>query len=71
MNKDLCCAFEEGILYTIGLLVNMDEPYLAVEILLRSGLEKMDITLLDNTEKYALMHLDNYSTKVAFTWDGK
>lgn len=65
------CAFDEGIFYSAGILMTRGEPVLAADILWESDLHDVDITLLDNTERYAMMALDSEDNRINFTWDGK
>lgn len=65
------CAFDEGIFYSAGILMERGEPVLAADILWEANLHNVDITLLDNTERYAMMALDSADNRINFTWDGK
>jgi len=65
------CAFDEGLFYAAGILVGRGEPVLAADILYEASLTNVDITLLDDTERYAMYELDKADNRINFTWDGK
>ena len=65
------CAFDEGIFYSAGILLNQGEPVLAADILWEANLHNVDITLLDDTERYAMMALNSEDNRINFTWDSK
>ena len=65
------CGFDEGIFYSAAILVGQGQPVLAADIIYEAGLNEIDITLLDDTERYAMYVLDKEDYRINFKWDGK
>lgn len=67
MNEDgLIDDFEFGVFYSAALLVNMDDPTLAADILEQAGYLNYDVTRLDSNEKEAMLILEKQDSRCNF-----